>query len=92
MLRRAGVGHALWPPVYLHHPLIMDATGMKLSKSTGATGVRHLRATGVTPAEVIGRAAAAVGLLNVPCAVEARRVGQLIASLPPAPSDSAQNP
>jgi glutamyl-Q tRNA(Asp) synthetase len=37
---------------YRHHPLIRDATGQKLSKSTKATGLRELRAAGVTPAEV----------------------------------------
>jgi glutamyl-Q tRNA(Asp) synthetase len=37
---------------YRHHPLIRDATGQKLSKSTQATGLRELRAAGVTPAEV----------------------------------------
>src|SRR6202021_380795 len=39
-------------PAYRHHRLIRDAAGQKLSKSTEATGVRELRAVGVTPAEV----------------------------------------
>jgi len=39
-------------PVYRHHRLIRDAAGQKLSKSTDATGLRELRAAGVTPAEV----------------------------------------
>lgn len=39
-------------PVYYHHRLLLDADGKKLSKSTRATGVRELRAQGVTPAEV----------------------------------------
>jgi len=51
------------PPVYLHHPLIMGASGDKLSKAAGDTGIRQLRAQGYCPADVIGRAAAAVGLL-----------------------------
>jgi glutamyl-tRNA synthetase/glutamyl-Q tRNA(Asp) synthetase len=71
-----------WPPCYLHHPLLHDETGTKLSKSTGATGVRHLRATGVTPEEVIGRAAEAVGLLDAPAAVAARDVGALLKYFP----------
>jgi glutamyl-Q tRNA(Asp) synthetase len=33
-------------PRYHHHRLILDATGEKLSKSTGATGLQELRATG----------------------------------------------
>jgi glutamyl-Q tRNA(Asp) synthetase len=36
-------------PRYRHHPLLRDAEGRKLSKSTGATGLRQLRAAGVTP-------------------------------------------
>jgi glutamyl-Q tRNA(Asp) synthetase len=39
-------------PLYRHHRLIRDATGQKLSKSTEATGIRELRAAGVTPAEI----------------------------------------
>jgi glutamyl-Q tRNA(Asp) synthetase len=39
-------------PVYRHHPLMTDAAGQKLSKSTGATGLRELRAAGATPAEI----------------------------------------
>lgn len=51
------------PPRYLHHPLIVDAGGRKLSKSAGDTGIRDLRAAGRTPDEVLGLAAAAVGLV-----------------------------
>ena len=40
------------PPAYRHHRLICDADGQKLSKSTKATGLRELRAAGVTPAEI----------------------------------------
>jgi len=39
-------------PRYRHHALLRDAAGAKLSKSTEATGLRELRAEGVTPAEV----------------------------------------
>ncbi len=39
-------------PRYRHHALLRDAAGAKLSKSTEATGLRELRADGVTPAEV----------------------------------------
>lgn len=51
------------PPLFLHHPLIVKESGEKLSKASGDTGVRDLRASGMTPDEVIGRAAAAVGLV-----------------------------
>ena len=39
-------------PNYHHHRLILDADGKKLSKSTLATGLRELRAQGMTPADV----------------------------------------
>jgi glutamyl-tRNA synthetase/glutamyl-Q tRNA(Asp) synthetase len=44
------------PPVFLHHPLIMKSPDQKLSKSDGDTGVRDLRARGLTAEEVIGKA------------------------------------
>lgn len=39
-------------PVYRHHELIRDGSGAKLSKSSGAIGLRELRARGMTPAEL----------------------------------------
>uniref|UniRef100_UPI0028E9B6C9 tRNA glutamyl-Q(34) synthetase GluQRS n=1 Tax=Bradyrhizobium sp. SZCCHNRI3043 TaxID=3057292 RepID=UPI0028E9B6C9 len=39
-------------PAYRHHQLIRDAQGRKLSKSTQATGLRALRAEGVSPTEI----------------------------------------
>ena len=39
-------------PDYHHHKLIVDAAGRKLSKSTLATSLRNLRASGTTPADV----------------------------------------
>jgi glutamyl-Q tRNA(Asp) synthetase len=39
-------------PAYHHHRLVLDADGKKLSKSTQATGLRELRAQGVTPADI----------------------------------------
>jgi glutamyl-Q tRNA(Asp) synthetase len=50
------------PPRFFHHPLIVDGSGAKLSKSNGDTGVRELRAEGWTPGRVLGEAAVAVGL------------------------------
>ena len=43
---------ALPVPTYVHHRLILDAEGRKLSKSTRATALRDLRARGVTPDEI----------------------------------------
>jgi glutamyl-Q tRNA(Asp) synthetase len=42
-------------PSYRHHRLIRDAAGHKLSKSTGATGLRELRVTGVSVADIRAR-------------------------------------
>ncbi len=39
-------------PRYHHHRLVLDADGNKLSKSTQSTGLRELRARGVSPAEI----------------------------------------
>ena len=52
------------PPHFFHHSLIVKADGEKLSKASGDTGVRQLRAAGVDSARVIGLAAAAVGLIT----------------------------
>lgn len=48
-------------PRYRHHGLLRDATGDKLSKSTLATGLRELRAEGVSPTEVRRRIGLAGG-------------------------------
>jgi glutamyl-Q tRNA(Asp) synthetase len=39
-------------PIYRHHALILDAAGKKLAKSTKATGLRELRAQGLTPPDI----------------------------------------
>jgi glutamyl-Q tRNA(Asp) synthetase len=39
-------------PHYHHHRLVVDAEGRKLSKSTQATALRELRATGKTPVDI----------------------------------------
>jgi glutamyl-tRNA synthetase/glutamyl-Q tRNA(Asp) synthetase len=64
LLADAGVAGTAWPPAYLHHPLLLDTDGRKLSKSTGASGVRSLRGAGSSAADVIGRALAAVSLIE----------------------------
>jgi glutamyl-Q tRNA(Asp) synthetase len=65
------------PPVFVHHSLILKASGEKLSKSSGDTGVRELRAAGVSAAEVIGRAAAACGLTKTARSMDAVQVKTL---------------
>jgi glutamyl-tRNA synthetase/glutamyl-Q tRNA(Asp) synthetase len=54
------------PPVFAHHPLIRKPAGAKLSKADHDTGVRELRAAGHSAGEVLGAAAAAVGLASGP--------------------------
>jgi glutamyl/glutaminyl-tRNA synthetase len=65
------------PPRFLHHPLIMKSPSQKLSKSDGDTGVRDLRRAGLSPGEVIGRAASLVGLIDRACPIPARDVAAL---------------
>lgn len=65
------------PATFVHHPLILKPSGQKLSKASGDAGVRDLRAAGIRPAEVIGRAAAAVGLLESAKPVAADEVERL---------------
>jgi glutamyl-tRNA synthetase/glutamyl-Q tRNA(Asp) synthetase len=54
------------PPTFLHHPLIRRPDGSKLSKAEGDTSIRSLLATGRSPADLFGEAAAAVGLIDAP--------------------------
>jgi glutamyl-Q tRNA(Asp) synthetase len=70
------------PPRFLHHPLILKPSGEKLSKAAGDTGVRELRAAGASAAEVIGRAAAAVGLIETIRPIQAEDVGALFVGHP----------
>ena len=65
------------PPLFLHHPLILGPRGEKLSKSAGDTGVRELRAKGLGPEDVIGRAAALIGLISSPLPIPASHVTTL---------------
>jgi glutamyl/glutaminyl-tRNA synthetase len=65
------------PAQFLHHPLLLTPSGQKLSKSNRDVGVRELRTAGVRAADVIGRAAAAVGLQGSAHSVNAADVGRL---------------
>ena len=66
------------PPVFAHHPLIRKPGGAKLSKADGDSGVRDLRAAGQEPDDVIGAAAAAVGLIPAPRPVAASETPSLV--------------
>jgi len=67
-------------PRFAHHPLILKPGGEKLSKSAADVGVRALRRAGLSPPEVIGRAAAAVGLIQGIEPLAACDVAQLFGS------------
>ncbi|NOT26882.1 MAG: tRNA glutamyl-Q(34) synthetase GluQRS [Acidobacteria bacterium] len=54
------------PAQFFHHPLLLDPSGRKLSKSDGDVGVREMRAAGASAPEVLGRAAVAAGLRDFP--------------------------
>ena len=66
------------PPRFLHHPLLRNPDGSKLSKSAGDTGVRELRAAGRSAPEVIGLAARAAGLQAKPAPISASEVATLV--------------
>ena len=78
--RQIALAHLLGrdtPPEFVHHPLIMKSATQKVSKSDGDTGVREMRASGWTAAQVIGEAAALVGLRRVSTAFDAADVPRL---------------
>jgi glutamyl-tRNA synthetase/glutamyl-Q tRNA(Asp) synthetase len=65
------------PATFAHHPLVMKSPAQKLSKSDRDTGVRDLRAAGMTAAQVIGAAARAVGLAAGAREISARQAPEL---------------
>jgi glutamyl-Q tRNA(Asp) synthetase len=69
------------PTRFAHHPLIRRPNGHKLSKADGATAIRSLRAAGRTSEDVIGEAAAAVGLLEEARPLAAAEVSSLFEPL-----------
>jgi len=53
-------------PFFLHHPLIHDPTGQKLSKRKQAGSIKQERERGVSPEEIIGKAAYLAGIVLEP--------------------------
>lgn len=51
------------PPLYLHHPLIVDPAGKKLSKRERAHSLRQDRDAGITAGEILGRVCHKAGFL-----------------------------
>jgi glutamyl-tRNA synthetase len=62
--RQAWLAHQLGitPPTYAHVPLAVGPDGRRLAKRDGAVTMSDLAALGVTPAEVLARLAASLGL------------------------------
>jgi glutamyl-tRNA synthetase/glutamyl-Q tRNA(Asp) synthetase len=68
------------PPAYMHHALIRHGSGAKLSKSNRDTGVRDLRAAGMSPGHVLGQAAHRTGLTDTPRELSVGDLGSLFIS------------
>lgn len=62
---------------FVHHPLILRADGLKLSKAGRDTRVRELRAAGGSAELVLGQAAAGVGHLGSPADVAIGDIARL---------------
>jgi len=70
------LGHPA-PPRYLHHPLVTDASGRKLSKKEFAKSLGDLRREGWTPERVLGEAAFLGGLIQAPRPIAADTLASL---------------
>ena len=59
-------------PLYLHHPLIVDSSGKKLSKREHAYSLRQDKDAGKTPQEILGQILYKAGFLgnNTPTALD----------------------
>lgn len=69
------------PLQFFHHSLVMKSPTQKLSKADRDTSVRDLRAAGLRPSDVIGRASAAAGLIASPHPVDASEAASLVGHL-----------
>jgi glutamyl-tRNA synthetase/glutamyl-Q tRNA(Asp) synthetase len=65
------------PPAFFHHPLIRNASGVKLSKANGDTGIRELRTARIKPGAVLGLAAYLTGLLDRPRELRSDQLAEL---------------
>lgn len=71
------------PPRFLHHPLVRDERGRKLSKSDRDTGLRELREIGWSAERVLGEAARLAGLQDEARPLAAGELGGLFARAAP---------
>ena len=58
------------PPKYLHHPLIVDNSGKKLSKREKAHSIRQDREAGISSQELLGRVLFKAGIRDVPSPID----------------------
>jgi glutamyl/glutaminyl-tRNA synthetase len=73
------------PPAFAHHALVRRPDGSKLSKADGSTAIATLLDAGRSPADLMGEAAWAVGLIAQPRRVAFEEAADLIGALPAVP-------
>ena len=78
------------PARFLHHPLIADTTGQKLSKRDFAKSLRDYRTEGHTPEELLGEAACRVGLISPGASCAATELSTVIRACPSTQSAHSQ--
>lgn len=66
-------------PIYLHHPLIVDSSGKKLSKREKAHSLRQDLEAGISPQELVGRTCFKAGLTKVERFLSIQDAIQLVA-------------
>ena len=70
------------PLHFMHHPVLQDAAGRKLSKRDFDGPLHELRAAGHRGEEVLGRAALAAGLQRDPRPLSGKDLGEFMFSIP----------
>ena len=68
------------PPIYLHHPLIVDPAGKKLSNREMAHSLRQDRTAGATAEELLGRVCFKAGITASPAPLTLERALSAIES------------
>ncbi|MCR5028785.1 MAG: hypothetical protein K6A31_05960 [Fibrobacter sp.] len=66
------------PPLFLHHPLIIDPTGKKLSKREHAASIRGERDAGKSAEALLGEVCAKAGLIATPRLLSVKDSIQLV--------------
>ncbi len=56
-------------PVYYHHPLLLDKTGQKLSKSKGSKSIRAMRQEGYSPQQIIDQILESADFKHIPAGI-----------------------